>query len=142
MHFFPLSPPTATIIYLTKSNFLNKNRHNFSALHFFFLFANYLSTPKALTPKPRAYTQVDLADPNSSAVVSYQIKVETAALVRSAENLLTLTRILKESWLFGKLQTVGGSEAERRAELSAVAVGESLTRLGIVRREGDPFEAV
>lgn len=75
-------------------------------------------------------------------MVSYQIKVETAALVRSAENLLTLTRILKESWLFGKLQTVGGSEAERRAELSAVAVGESLTRLGIVRREGEPFEAV
>lgn len=75
-------------------------------------------------------------------MVSYQIKVETAALVRSAENILTLTRILKESWLFGKLQTVGGSDAERRAELSAMAVGQSLTRLGFVRWEGEPFEAV
>lgn len=71
-------------------------------------------------------------------MASYQIKVETAALVRSAENLLTLTRILKESWLFGKLQTVGGSESERRAEGSAVAVGETLTRLGILRVEEEP----
>lgn len=75
-------------------------------------------------------------------MVSYQIKVETAALVRSAENILTLTRILKESWLFGKLQTVGGSEAERRAEGSAVAVGETLTRLGIVSGEEEIFGAV
>lgn len=74
-------------------------------------------------------------------MVSYQIKVETAALVRSAENILTLTRILKESWLFGKLQTVGGSEAERRAERSAVAVGETLTRLGIVSGEEEMFGA-
>lgn len=77
-------------------------------------------------------------------MVAYQIKVETAALVRSAENLLTLTRILKESWLFGKLQTLGGSEAERRAEESAVAVGKTLTRLGILSggEEEQPFGPV
>ena len=44
--------------------------------------------------------------------------------------MLSLTRVLKESWLFGKLQTVGASEAEKRADEHAVAVAEGLRRLG------------
>ncbi len=40
-----------------------------------------------------------------------------------------MTRILKEAWLFGKLQTVGGSEAETRAEGAAAEVAEGLGRL-------------
>lgn len=52
--------------------------------------------------------------------------------VRAAEDILSLTRILKESWLFGKLQTVGTIEAERKAEESAVAVAEGLRRLGMI----------
>lgn len=37
--------------------------------------------------------------------------------------------MLKESWLFGKLQTVGTSEAETRAENAAAKVAEGLNRL-------------
>jgi len=40
-----------------------------------------------------------------------------------------LTRILKEKWLFGKLQTVGTSEAEKRAEAAAAKVAGGLARL-------------
>ena len=35
--------------------------------------------------------------------------------------------MLKEAWLFGKLQTIGGSEAETRAEEDAKVVGEKLS---------------
>ena len=50
--------------------------------------------------------------------------------VRAAEDVLSLTRDLKESWLFGKLQTVGASEAEKRADEYAADVAEGLRRLG------------
>lgn len=36
---------------------------------------------------------------------------------------------MKESWLFGKLQTVGVSEAENRAEEAARKVAVGLSRL-------------
>lgn len=51
--------------------------------------------------------------------------------IRAAEDILSLTRILKEAWLFGKLQTVGASEAETRAETAAVNVAAGLRRLGV-----------
>jgi len=69
--------------------------------------------------------------------------------VRAAEDILSLTRILKESWLFGKLQTVGVSEAENRAEEAARKVAAGLSRLqsdgGVESRTpnggpGDPME--
>lgn len=43
--------------------------------------------------------------------------------------MLSLTRILKEAWLFGKLNTVGASEAEKKAEEHALDVAERLRRL-------------
>ncbi len=46
--------------------------------------------------------------------------------VRAAEDILVLTRTLKEAWLFGKLATVGASAAEGRAAESARRVGERL----------------
>lgn len=49
--------------------------------------------------------------------------------IRAAEDILSLTRILKEAWLFGKLQTVGASEAETRAEAAAEKVAAGLGRL-------------
>lgn len=49
--------------------------------------------------------------------------------IRAAEDLLSLTRIMKEAWLFGRLQTVGASEAETRAEAAAVGVVKGLRRL-------------
>ena len=42
--------------------------------------------------------------------------------VRAAEDILSLTRVLKEAWLFGKLNTVGASEAEARADGAAAGV--------------------
>lgn len=49
--------------------------------------------------------------------------------IRAAEDILSLTRILKEAWLFGKLQTLGASEAETRAEAAATEVVMGLGRL-------------
>ena len=48
--------------------------------------------------------------------------------MRASENLLSLTQTLKEAWLFGKLHTVGISEAEDRAEEAARKVMELLGR--------------
>jgi len=50
---------------------------------------------------------------------------------------LSLTRILKEAWLFGKLNTVGASEAEKKAEEYAIDVAERLKRLTEGGRQGE-----
>ncbi|KAL2047139.1 hypothetical protein N7G274_001158 [Stereocaulon virgatum] len=76
-----------------------------------------------------AYTPDEGNDRNKAAVGVYQMEVESAALVRAAEDILSLTRVLKESWLFGKLHTVGTSDAEKRAEAAAAKVAEGLARL-------------
>ncbi|KAL8954556.1 MAG: hypothetical protein Q9183_007051 [Haloplaca sp. 2 TL-2023] len=72
-------------------------------------------------------------DRNAAAVDAYRMEVETTALVRAAEDMLSLTRVMKEMWLFGKLQTVGGDEAEEkaeeRAEQSAKQVEQGLRKL-------------
>lgn len=60
---------------------------------------------------------------------AYKLNVETAGLIRAAEDILSLTRVLKEMWLFGKLQTVGANKAEERAEASARGVEEGLRKL-------------
>lgn len=52
-----------------------------------------------------------------------------AKQVRAAEDILTLSRVLKETWLFGKLHTVGTSEAEERAEAAAGGVAVGLAEL-------------
>lgn len=49
--------------------------------------------------------------------------------VKAAEDILSLTRVLKETWLFGKLQTVGTSRAEEDAEAAAEKVAAGLARL-------------
>lgn len=40
-----------------------------------------------------------------------------------------MTRVLKEAWLFGKLNTVGTSKVEKEAEEYAIDVAERLRRL-------------
>ncbi|KAJ5750920.1 hypothetical protein N7533_007948 [Penicillium manginii] len=57
----------------------------------------------------------------STAVETYQLDVESTALVRAAEDILSLTRTMKEMWLFGKLETIGENERdiERREKLEA-----------------------
>ena len=59
-----------------------------------------------------------------------------AQQVRASENILSLTRTLKEAWLFGKLHTVGASEAETRAEEAARKVAEMLGKIQEDRRNG------
>ncbi|KAL9002737.1 MAG: hypothetical protein Q9188_004356 [Gyalolechia gomerana] len=76
-------------------------------------------------------------DRNAAAVNAYRMEVETAALIRAAEDILSLTRVMKEMWLFGKLQTVGTNEAEERAEESAKGVEEGLRKLMAGRRAED-----
>ncbi|KAJ5502928.1 hypothetical protein N7463_005802, partial [Penicillium fimorum] len=54
-----------------------------------------------------------------AAVESFQIDVESTALIRAAEDLLALSRLMKELWLFGKLDTLGEDErdVQRREKL-------------------------
>ncbi|KAA6413870.1 MAG: mediator of RNA polymerase II transcription subunit 22 [Lasallia pustulata] len=76
-----------------------------------------------------ALAPVEGAHRNTTAVEAYQMEVATAALVRAAEDMLALTRSLKEAWLFGKLDTVGESKAEARTEECAKGVVKGLERL-------------
>lgn len=63
------------------------------------------------------------------------MEVETAALIRAAEDILSLTRTMKEMWLFGKLEMVGTTEADERADESARGVEEGWRKLmGAERR--------
>ena len=57
--------------------------------------------------------------------------------IKAAEDLLTITRTLKEAWLYGKLQTVGNSEAEKQTDETAAKVLEALERL----RQAGYFDA-
>ncbi|KAI9824968.1 MAG: hypothetical protein M1826_007220 [Phylliscum demangeonii] len=69
-------------------------------------------------------------DQNAAAVDAYQIEVETAALLRAAEDLLSLSRSLKEAWLFGRLRDMTGDDRLLPAvERDAVAVGAMVQRL-------------
>ncbi|KAI4110508.1 MAG: hypothetical protein LQ339_001374 [Xanthoria mediterranea] len=68
-------------------------------------------------------------DRNAAAVDAYKMEVETAALIRAAEDILSLTRTMKEMWLFGKLDTVGTDEADERADESARGVEEGWRKL-------------
>ena len=50
----------------------------------------------------------------STANAQLQVNVETQALIRAAEEIMLLTRSMKEVWLFGGLGTVkDGEEAEK-----------------------------
>ncbi|KAI9780461.1 MAG: hypothetical protein M1839_006735 [Geoglossum umbratile] len=76
-----------------------------------------------------ALAPVEGKDRNATAVEAYEIEVQTAALVRSAEDILSLTRSLKEAWLFGQLNSVGGTQGTPQTDDDARAVGEALQRL-------------
>lgn len=71
----------------------------------------------------------DSRNRNITATESLQIEVETAALVKAAEDITSLTRLLKEAWLFGQLDTIGPSEAEGRTDEHARLVAGQLGRL-------------
>ncbi|KAF8476126.1 surfeit locus protein 5 subunit 22 of mediator complex-domain-containing protein [Kalaharituber pfeilii] len=62
---------------------------------------------------------IDDKDKCVTAAEVYQIEVHAAAMIRAAEDLLALTRSLKEAWLFGQL---GSSFNTERPETDASAV--------------------
>ncbi|KAI9874990.1 MAG: hypothetical protein M1830_009051 [Pleopsidium flavum] len=76
-----------------------------------------------------ALAPVSGRDRNTTAVEVYQIEIETAALIRAAEDILSLTRSLKEAWLFGQLNTLGESKAALKTDEDAKVVAEGLQRL-------------
>ncbi|KAJ5542523.1 hypothetical protein N7535_004945 [Penicillium sp. DV-2018c] len=55
----------------------------------------------------------------STAVESYQMGVDTSALIHAVEDLHALTRTMKELWLFGKLDTLGEDDrdVQRRKQM-------------------------
>ncbi|KAL5357151.1 surfeit locus protein 5 subunit 22 of mediator complex-domain-containing protein [Aspergillus floccosus] len=73
----------------------------------------------------------------ATAVETYQLDVESTALVRAAEDILSLTRAMKETWLFGKLDTLGEDEADvrRREELerNATAIQKAIEEGGLLK---------
>ncbi|RMJ22782.1 hypothetical protein PHISP_06339 [Aspergillus sp. HF37] len=76
----------------------------------------------------------------STAVGTYQVDVESSALIRAAEDLLSLSRTMKETWLFGKLDTLGEDERDvkRREQLEedAVAVRDAVEERGLLKPQG------
>lgn len=49
--------------------------------------------------------------------------------IRASEDILTLTRQMKEMWLFGQLNTLSESHAEEKTEEDARAVAALLQKL-------------
>ncbi|KAJ5325777.1 uncharacterized protein N7506_008879 [Penicillium brevicompactum] len=65
------------------------------------------------------HSQVNNPSYTSTAVETYQLDVESTALIRASEDILGLTRTMKETWLFGKIDTLGENErdVQRREKL-------------------------
>ncbi|KAF1811300.1 hypothetical protein P152DRAFT_68355 [Eremomyces bilateralis CBS 781.70] len=73
-----------------------------------------------------ALSAVDETDFGASALAGHQIRVESAALVRAGEDILTLTRQMQELWLFGQLNVLERQQSLPSAQENARVVGELL----------------
>ncbi|TAQ87710.1 hypothetical protein B7494_g3956 [Chlorociboria aeruginascens] len=71
----------------------------------------------------------DGATKEVAAAQAFQMEVESGALVRAAEDLLQLTRELKEMWLFGPLRGIGDGEGEGSMTEDSKKVGELVNSL-------------
>ncbi|KAL4867410.1 hypothetical protein BDV12DRAFT_171373 [Aspergillus spectabilis] len=84
-----------------------------------------------------ATATVESTSHTTTAVETYQLDVESTALIRAAEDILSLTRVMKETWLFGKLDTLGEdeSEAKRREKLErdAEVIQQAIEGAGILK---------
>ncbi|KAL5332909.1 hypothetical protein BJX70DRAFT_392604 [Aspergillus crustosus] len=84
-----------------------------------------------------ATATVESTSHTTTAVETYQLDVESTALIRAAEDILSLTRVMKETWLFGKLDTLGEDESEtkRREELErdAEVIQQAVEGAGILK---------
>ncbi|KAK4502584.1 hypothetical protein PRZ48_006010 [Zasmidium cellare] len=81
----------------------------------------------AVSKKDRAVT----------AVTEYQIKTETSALIRAAEDVQTFIRQLQEMWLFGQLNTIGESKVQQQTDENAKIVADLLKQLTEKQIAGD-----
>ncbi|KAH0335261.1 hypothetical protein KCU81_g9122, partial [Aureobasidium melanogenum] len=68
-------------------------------------------------------------DRNSTALSQYQTQIETAALIRTSEDILALTRQMQELWLFGQLKTLDKNDIQARIDGDAKEVAEMLAML-------------
>ena len=73
--------------------------------------------------------QVDDKDKNMAASECYQIETHASAMIRAAEDLLALSRSLKEAWLFGQLGS-GFEGGTTGTDEDARVVGEIVKRMG------------
>jgi len=71
---------------------------------------------------------VDGKDRTVTAAETYQIECHASSMIRAAEDLLALTRSLKEAWMFGQL---GGElgVVDEATDQNAKEVGEALQKL-------------
>ncbi|KAI9706797.1 MAG: hypothetical protein M1820_004768 [Bogoriella megaspora] len=88
---------------------------------------------------------IDRVDRNTTALNALEIDVETAALVRGAEELTMLIRQMQEVWLFGQLNTVGQKDALQKTSEDVAAITEVLGKIVKQRDEeasnpGEPSE--
>ncbi|KAI5821012.1 surfeit locus protein 5 subunit 22 of mediator complex-domain-containing protein [Pyronema omphalodes] len=86
-------------------------------------------------------------DRTISASETFQIETHASSMIRAAEDLLALTRSMKEAWIFGQLG--GGFEGGNpKADEDATIVGEILREKarviekGGVEEVGEPMEGV
>ncbi|KAI5285955.1 hypothetical protein KEM54_000177 [Ascosphaera aggregata] len=87
-----------------------------------------------------AAATVENTSHTSTAIETYQLDVESTALIRAAEDILTITRIMKEAWLFGKLETLNEDERDvsRREKLEedVRAVKDAIENKGLIVKRG------
>ncbi|GAB7349796.1 hypothetical protein MBLNU459_g0510t1 [Dothideomycetes sp. NU459] len=81
-------------------------------------------------------------DRNATALSQYQTQIETAALIRTSEEILSLTRHMQELWLFGQLKTLEGGKLQDRVDQDAKEVASLLSQLvggtdGVKSESGD-----
>jgi len=74
-----------------------------------------------------------------AAAQAFQMEVESIAMVRAAEDLLRLTRELKEMWLFGPLRKIGEGEGEGGMGENVKKVGEMVE--GLLQMGGRKVES-
>ncbi|BFZ62007.1 hypothetical protein YB2330_003086 [Saitoella coloradoensis] len=68
-------------------------------------------------------------DRQTTATECYQIEANTASLIRAAEDLLSLTRELKEEWLLGDVSPYANAAARPGPAIDVASFGQKLETL-------------
>ncbi|OXV10896.1 hypothetical protein Egran_01340 [Elaphomyces granulatus] len=121
------SQPTSKILH---------NRINTNISQLLQRFENIMATAAVLTIPFPLLCKKGIENPSyaATAIETYQLDVESTALIRAAEDILSLTRTMKETWLFGKLDTLG--EDERDIKCREKLEGDALTIKKTIEESG------